>query len=169
MANQTQTPPQQPPATQPPAPGAKGQDAPAPLTGPEPKTVTPLDPPQIFYNLKWRVAPLVVHTQEDADALDPNEWTQNPPPAAKGAAPAKPQFPKLYANVNLPPKTVGDDKEAQALGGDWQEFKFTEPLLKAGEANLKAQQEADKAKQAKAPPKPSAGGQAPAQQPQPHA
>lgn len=111
---------------------------PEPLIAPPPKAPTPLDPPEVFYNKKWRVPPLVVHTQEEADALDPTEWTQNPPPA--GAKAADPEYPKLFVNVNVAPKVVGDADEEKALSGDWREFNLSEGLVKAAQAKLDAAQ-----------------------------
>jgi hypothetical protein len=99
---------------------------------PKPKP-TVLDPPIIYYNEKWRVPPLVVHTQEHADSLDPSEWMTNPP-----VAPAATEFPKLYFNINLAPRIVGDADEATALGGDWREFSLPEGLVTAAQAKLDA-------------------------------
>lgn len=107
---------------------------PEPQSAPPPKAPTPLDPPVVYYNKKWRQPPLIVHTQEEADALDPAEWTTNPPPAKAAAA----GYPKLFSNVNVPPKIVADASEEQALGADWREFDLPEPLIKAAQAKLDA-------------------------------
>ena len=107
--------------------------APDPVIAPPPKEPTPLDPPKIYYNKLWRVPPLVVHTQEEADALDPNEWTENPPPAGTPAS-----YPKLMFNVNVSPKIVGDADEEKALGSDWHEFNLPESLVKAAQAKIDA-------------------------------
>jgi hypothetical protein len=106
---------------------------PEPMIGPPPKQPTPLDPPVVYYNKKWRVPPLVAHTQEHADSLDPAEWMTNPPPAAP-----EPDFPKLYFNINLQPKIVGDADEEKALSGDWREFNLPAPLVQAAQAKLDA-------------------------------
>jgi len=125
-----------------------------PQTPPPPPKPTPLDPPQIYYNLKWRVPPLVVTTQEQADALDPNEWTLDPGnPAAAGAAttarkPPKEQYPKLFYNVNVPPQTVSTQDEEKALSGDWKEYQFSEAMIKAAYENLKMKQAEDARKAA---------------------
>lgn len=103
------------------------------LTAPEPKVPTPLDPPKVFYNLIWRVPPLVVDTQEAADALDPAEWTTDPPPAAR-----KEEYPKLMFNINVTPRIVDDAKEQVALGGDWREFSLPQALVTAAQAKLDA-------------------------------
>ena len=148
-------PPQQPPA---------GPEAPPPVTGPQPKEDTPLEQPVIYYNKLWRVAPLVVKTQEQQDALDPNEWTQDPGhlPVTAAAGGQKPQYPKLYFNVNVSPRVINDAKEEASLSTDWQEFSLSEALLKSAWANLQAKQAAQAAKDAaKAQP---GGGQPPAQQ-----
>ena len=108
---------------------------PEPLTAPPPKPPTPLDPPVVYYNKKWKVPPLIVNTQEEADALDPAEWTTNPPPKAP-----TPAFPQLYANVNVLPKIVGSADDAAALGPDWQEFNLPESLVKAAQAKIDAAQ-----------------------------
>lgn len=99
-------------------------------------TATPVDPPLVFYSLNWRVAPLLVHTQEEADAMDPAEWTQIPPPAGTKQAPPKQEFPKLYANVNLPPKIVGTADDAKALGPEWQNFPIPQDLATAAQKTL---------------------------------
>lgn len=107
--------------------------APEPITAPPPPVVTPLDPPVVVYNKKWRVPPMVVSTQEALDALDPTEWTQNPPPAA-----AKEDFPKLFYNVNVAPKIVNDADEELALSSDWREFSIPEALVKSAQAKIDA-------------------------------
>jgi len=133
-------PPQQPPA---------GPEAPPPVTGPQPKGETPLDKPEIYYNKKWRVAPLVVTTQEEKDALDPNEWTQDPGHLPVTAASGqKPQYPKLFFNVNVSPRVINDAREEASLSTDWQEFSLSESLIKSAWANLQAKQAAQAAKDA---------------------
>jgi hypothetical protein len=122
------TPPAQPPAQ----PGA----SPDVQTAPQPKEPTPLDPPVVYYNKKWRTPPLIVDTQEAADALDPAEWTTNPPPAKTGAS----DYPKLFFNVNVRPKIVGDADEEKALGGDWRVFDLPQALITAAQAKLDAAQ-----------------------------
>lgn len=111
---------------------------PPPVTGQEAKPPTPLDPPLLFYNLLWRVPPILIDTQEAADALDPAEWTQNPPPPAAKAA--DPEFPKLFYNVNVAPQIVGDAAAQKALSGDWREFSLPEDLVKAAQAKIDAAQ-----------------------------
>lgn len=106
---------------------------PEPIIAPEPKAPTPLDPPVVYYNTRWRVPPLVVHTQEEADALDPTEWMPNPP---SESAPA--EFPAIYYNVNVAPKVVENADEAKALGGDWREFNLSEGVVTAAQAKLDA-------------------------------
>lgn len=109
---------------------------------------TPLDPPVIYYNQIWRVPPLVVDTQEAADALDPNEWTIGAPAVSGGPAAAKSQeqWPQLYANVTVPPKIVSSKEDAAALGDGWRAFSLPDPLCKAAEANNAAKAKADEAK-----------------------
>jgi len=164
---QPQPPGQGLPSWQPPQqPGAPG----APAGGPQPKETTPLSPPQIWYNTKWRVAPLCVKTQEEADALDPTEWTQETgaaPAAASAEKPPADEYPQLYFNVNVVPKVVGSAGDAAALGGDWQQFQFTDALLKAAQTNLQNKQKADAAKAAAkaAKAQPQAPGQYPPQYP----
>jgi hypothetical protein len=105
------------------------------ITAPPPKPKTPLDPPKLYYNLKWHVTPLIVHFQEDADALDPAEWTTIPP-AAKSA---EPKFPKLYYDINVPPLVVGTAEDLKAVDTTrFREFVMTKNLLDAAQANLKA-------------------------------
>jgi len=135
----------------PPPSGQQPPTTPPPVTGPQPKESTPLDKPEIYYNLKWRVAPLVVTTQEEKDALDANEWTLDPAnaPAIPGSTAApKPQYPKLFFNVNVSPSVINDAREEASLSTDWQEFSLSEALIKSAWANLQAKQAAQAAKDA---------------------
>lgn len=106
---------------------------PEPQTAPPPKEPTPLDPPVVYYNKKWRQPPIIVTTQEQADALDPAEWTTNPPAKA-----AETEFPKLFVNINVSPRIVGDAGEEAALSGDWREFTASQALVTALQAKLDA-------------------------------
>ena len=146
MASQTAYPPGgwQPPGG--------GQPPEQPPTGPPPQTTTPLDPPQIFNNTKWRVPSLMVKTQEEADALDKNEWMLDPgtPSTGKQATPPKEQFPKLYYNVNVPPQVVSTADAENALGSEWKEYQFTQALLTSAWSNLQAQQAYQAAQAARA-------------------
>lgn len=128
-------------------PPDQSQQLPAPQIVPKPKP-TPLDPPAVYYNQIWRVPPLVVDTQEEADALDPKEWTTGAPPATGGAAAGKSQeqWPQLYANVTVQPKIVSSAEEAAALGDGWREFNLPDSLCKAAEANNAAKAAAAAAK-----------------------
>ena len=104
------------------------------LTAPEPQPVVPLDPPVVYYNVKLRVPPLVVNTQQWADSLDPAEWTPNPP-----ATPAvKSEYPKLMVNINVIPKIVDNALEEAALPSDWREFPLPQDLVTAAQAKLDA-------------------------------
>jgi hypothetical protein len=106
-----------------------------PLTGPQAKAPTPLDQPEIYYNLTWRVPPLVVHTQEQKDALDPNEWTLDPsigPKSQKAAA----HYPKLYYNINVPPVVVGSAEDVKLLGGAYTELAISQELVRSAQATL---------------------------------
>jgi hypothetical protein len=105
-----------------------------PQTAPAPKEPTPLDPPVLYYNKKWRTPQLIVRTQEEADALDPAEWTTNPP-AESGPAAA---YPKLFFNINVAPKVVGSAGEEAALSGDWREFSLSQALVTAAQEKLDA-------------------------------
>jgi hypothetical protein len=118
---------------------------------PPPPPPTPLDPPAIYYSLQWRVPPLVVKTKEEADALDPKEWTADPGPAPGGrqASPPKEDYPKLYYNVNVPPQTVGTADAETALGSEWKEYQFTEALLTSAWKNFHADQAYQKAQDAR--------------------
>ena len=126
---------------------------------PKPQQPTPLDPPVVYYNTKWRVPPLVVDTQEQADALDPSEWITNPPSAATKA---EEQYPKLFANVTVQPKIVGSEEEAAALGDGWREFSLPDSLCKAAEAANAAKAAAAAAKaQAQSQSQPQGQAQSP--------
>lgn len=129
-----------------------GTTLPAPPAPPPAPKSTPLDPAEIYYNLKWRVPPLVVTTQEQKDQLDPTEWTLDPSnpsvPQKTGAGKTgkKDQWPKLYANVNLAPKIVATADDAAALGEEWREFTIPDDLAKAAYATNQAKAQADAAK-----------------------
>ena len=120
----------------------------APLTAPPPPPPpTPLDPPAIYYNLKYRVPPLVVETQEEADALDPTEWTTGAaPPHIHPPAKSADEWPKLYANVNVEPKIIGNADEVKTLGDEWREFDIPEDLIKSSQTKVDAKNKADQAK-----------------------
>lgn len=112
--------------------------APEPLIAPKPTAPTPLDPPIVVYNTKWRVPPLVLSTQEELDALDPTEWIQNPPPAGAAAKAPDPEFPKIYYNINVAPKLIENADQEKALSGDWRQFSVPEDLIKSSQAKLDA-------------------------------
>jgi hypothetical protein len=101
------------------------------MVAPAPKEPTPLDPPVVYYNAKWRVPPLVVHTEEEAAALDPEEWVTNPPPTV-----TKEQYPKLFFNINVLPRVIDNADEEATLGGDWREFSLSQALINAAQAKL---------------------------------
>lgn len=107
--------------------------APEPIIAAPPVEPTPLNPPVVVYNKKWRVPAMIVTTQEELDALDPTEWTQNPPPVA-----AKETFPKLFYNVNLAPKIVGNAADEASLGDEWAEFTLPQDLVTAAQAKIDA-------------------------------
>jgi hypothetical protein len=105
------------------------------ITAPPPKPKTPLDPPQLYYNLKWHVTPLIIRFQEDADALDPAEWTTIPPAAKSAEA----KFPKLYYDVNVPPLLVATADDLKTIDTSrYKEFVLSKGLLDAAQANLEA-------------------------------
>ena len=108
---------------------------PEPVTGEQPKPLTQLETPEIYYNKIWRVPPLVVTTQEQKDSLDPAEWTLDPIhvqiPGRK-----KPHFPKIYYDVNVPPRIVNSEEEAAALDSRYRDFAISEDVIKAAQATL---------------------------------
>jgi hypothetical protein len=102
---------------------------------PPPPPKTPLDPPQLYYNLKWHVTPLIIRFQEDADALDPAEWTTIPPAAKSAEA----RFPKLYYDVNVPPLLVATADDLKTIDTSrYKEFVLSKGLLDAAQADLEA-------------------------------
>src|SRR5215831_868035 len=103
---------------------------------PAPPPKMPLDPPQVYYNTKWHVPPIVVSFQEDADALDPAEWTTIP---ASGPPPPEPKYPQLYYDVNVPPLVVDSADDLKTVDTSrFKPFAFTKGLLDASQANLEA-------------------------------
>jgi hypothetical protein len=106
---------------------------------PPPPPKTPLDPPKVFFNIKWHVTPLIVRFQEDADALDPTEWTTIP---ASGTPPPEPKWPQLYYDVNVPPVLVATEDDLKSIDTSrYKPFPFTQGLLDAAQANLEAAQQ----------------------------
>ena len=100
------------------------------IEGPAPPPPpTPLDPPRVYFSITYRVPPVVVYTQEEADALDPKQWTTIPPqPPKSGEKP--PAWPQLWYNINVPQQVVSE-ADSKLLGPDWQEFPLPDELLKA--------------------------------------
>ena len=137
----------------------KNGEKPEPLTGPQPKAPTPLDPPQIFYNQIWRVPALVVETQEELDALDPNEWIPQPPaPAAAGARATRTTYPALYTSANLPPIVVTSPEHAKTLGSSYSPYTVPANIAQAAVDAAKKAEEEQKKQEAQKP-KPPAGPQ----------
>jgi hypothetical protein len=127
MSTTPTTPPTDPNAPQP------GEVITAP---PPPPPKTPLDPPKVYYNLKWHVPPIVVHFQEDADALDPTEWATIP---ASGTPPPEPKYPQLYYDINVPPIVVDSAEDLKTIDTSrYKPFAFTKGLLDASQANFEA-------------------------------
>lgn len=92
---------------------------------PEPPKPFP-DGPKVVYSKTDRVPPRLVYTQEELDALDPNQWTTVPPQKPKD----KPEWPQLWYNVNSTPKLVNTQAEADALGPEWRQFPLPKPAGK---------------------------------------
>jgi hypothetical protein len=72
--------------------------------------------PAVYYNTKWAIPPRVVRNQQEADLLDPAEW------AATEAAPAAAPYPKLFLNVNVPPRIVVSADQEEDLSAEWRDF-----------------------------------------------
>jgi len=123
-----------------------------PVTGPQPKGPTPLEVVEIYYNKIWRVAPLVVSTQEAKDALDLSEWTLDPVHMTPPGGPVTAHYPKLFFNINVPPLVVGTAEYAQSLGANYREFAISKDLAKASEATAADAEKAAHAKQDKPAP-----------------
>lgn len=144
----------------------KNGEKPEPLTGPQPKAPTPLDPPQIFYNQIWRVPALVVETQEELDSLDPNEWIPQPPAPPVSGAPRATRItsPALYTSANLPPIVVTSAEHAKQIGSSYAPYTVPTNIAQAA---VDAAKEAEKEEKAKAQAKPAPPPQGPHTQPQP--
>jgi len=120
------------------------------ITGAQPQAPTPLKQPEVYYNLLWRVPPLIVTTQEQKDGLDPAEWTLDP---ANATAPrTEAHYPKLFFNINVPPVVVGTAEYAASLGSAYQEFAIPPALVKAAEATAADAEKAATVKQDKPAP-----------------
>jgi hypothetical protein len=72
--------------------------------------------PAVYYNTKWAIPPRVVRNQQEADSLDPAEW------AATEAALAAAPYPKLFLNVNVPPRIVVSADQEEDLSAEWRDF-----------------------------------------------
>ena len=103
-----------------------------PVTAPPPPPVTPLDPPVVYFNQKWHVPPIVVRTQEEADALDPSEWTTIPPPKP----PAQGHWPKIYYDVNVPPIVVGSADDLKSIDTSrYKPLTLSKSVIEAAQAD----------------------------------
>src|SRR5215831_9127934 len=106
------------------------------ITAPPAVPKTPLDPPKVYFNIRWHVTPIVIRYEEDAAALDPAEWTTIP---ASGAAPPEAEWPQPYYDVNVPPLVVDSADDLKTVDTSrFKPFAFTKALLDASQANLAA-------------------------------
>jgi hypothetical protein len=73
--------------------------------------------PQVYFSIKWALPPVVVRSQQEADQLEPTEW-------AALAAPKEPAapYPKLFLNVNVPPRIVVSADQEEDLSAEWRDF-----------------------------------------------
>jgi len=74
--------------------------------------------PAVYYNSRWSIPPVVVRNQQEADSLDPAEWFTLAPSPKVAAAP----YPKLFLNVNVPPKIIVSSDQEEQLTGEWRDF-----------------------------------------------
>jgi|SRR5215471_14197238 len=109
-----------------------------PVTATAPPPPTPLDPPVVYYNKKWHQPPVIAYTQEEADALDPAEWTTIPPakPAKEGS------WPKVYYDVNIPPIVVGSADDLKSIDTSrYKPFTLSKSVIEAAQADAEATDE----------------------------
>lgn len=99
--------------TQPPAPPAAPPPEPYPAPG----------YPKVVFSKTLHVPPVIVNNDAELHALDPKQWTLIPPEKAVKDADT---WPKIYGNVNLPPKIVVSAEDAAKLGDGWLEFPLPE-------------------------------------------
>jgi len=92
----------------------------------------------VVYNLKWRVAPITVLSQEQFDALDPAEWTTIPPqPTPKG--PADQKWPQIYFDVNVPPIVVNSADDLAGIDTSrYKVFPISQAIVTAAQDNITA-------------------------------
>ena len=74
--------------------------------------------PVVYYNSRWSIPPVVVRNQQEADALDPAEWFTLAPSPKVPAVP----YPKLFLNVNVPPRIVVSEDQEGGLSAEWRDF-----------------------------------------------
>jgi|SRR5215471_73826 len=74
--------------------------------------------PTVYYNSKWRLPPVLVKSQQEADALDPAEWFTLAPSPKEAAAP----YPKIYANVNMLPRIIVSPDQEDELTEEWRDY-----------------------------------------------
>jgi len=74
--------------------------------------------PAVFYSIKWALPPVVVTSQQEADALDPAEWAAIPAAPAAAAAP----YPKIFANVNMLPRIIVSPDQEDNLTAEWRDY-----------------------------------------------
>lgn len=91
------------------------------VAAPPPPPPTPLVPPQVFFAAGSNAPPRIVHTQEEADALDKTLWISAAiAPAPKAAD--EPKFPQIWHNINVPARIVSSPEEVAALPPDWRKL-----------------------------------------------
>jgi hypothetical protein len=73
--------------------------------------------PVVYFSIKWALPPVVVRSQQEADQLEPTEWAALAAPK-ESAAP----YPKLFLNVNVPPKIIVSADQEADLSAEWRDF-----------------------------------------------
>jgi len=72
--------------------------------------------PKVYFDVEGGQPPRIVRTPEEESRLDPLRWLASP----TQVAPTLPDWPQLFYNVNLPPRTVFNSQQAEEIGSDWR-------------------------------------------------
>lgn len=92
--------------------------------------------PALLVNNRYHFAPILVHSQEEVDAIgkvDWNDWEAVPPQGQQQQQ--EEQFPQLIYNVNLPPMIVGSKEDMAALkhgpNSEWHAMAIPQSVAQA--------------------------------------
>lgn len=95
--------------------------------------------PALLVNKRYHFAPIMVHSQEEVDAMNVVDWAdwEVAPPGGEQQQKQQQQGPKLVYNVNLPPMIVGSDEDMAALthgpNSEWHVMNIPQSVIQAAQ------------------------------------